>query len=93
MRQAEADGEEEGLVGGSDFIWAMAASAIFQSAWSWSSLGYTPQSMARMVAGVLTNFTGGSGMPGAGPQTLNSLVRRPSGMEPSWNTLPKPAVK
>ena len=32
-------------------------------------------------------------MPGAVPQTLNSFVRSAGGMEPSWNTLPKVAVK
>ena len=47
----------------------------------------------RILSGVFTNFAGGNGMPGAGPQTLNSLVCRRSGMEPSWKTLPKPAVK
>ena len=39
--------------------------------------------ITRIVAGVFTNFTGGSGMPGAGPQTSNSLVCSGFGIEPS----------
>ena len=53
----------------------MAESAIFQSAWSSSRSGKTPQSIARIGSGVWTNFVGGSGTAPGSPQASSSCAR------------------
>ncbi len=64
---------KKGCPDGGDCNRAIAASAIFQSAWSSSFSGKTPQSIALIGSGVVTNFRGGYGI---APATDQACISR-----------------
>jgi hypothetical protein len=71
----------------------MAASAIFQSAWSSSFSGKMPQSIALIGSGVRDELPRRIGHGARDPPRLDFPARASGGIEPSWKILPATKVE